>query len=733
MGHTLTAQVPGTRLYEVEIDVASGIHARCSCPYNWGGYCKHIGAVLLKWVQTPGAFVVNERSATSDDYPIEVTPVEPPPTRRPNQDPFWMTTSVTERQQADDMQLSRWLGQMKIQDLRQMARKRDWPVKGSKKTDIVRQIIERITQPDDLDQAIHRLDAEHSRVFRAMVLLDRELARAENLERIARSWGELTQYQQLKAYISNLSEIGLVIPADIGGQNPSDPDFVPQVIIRRLSSPLEDVIPAARDLPSDLPAGEIHLADPYSLVRTAHQVTLMLEQHPIALRSPMPRPRLEKFYDSLAEWDYDPNELKAARQEGKLERYSDLTLNVPPPNRSLAEAVIERLAPMAGDEVRLEFIFSLLVAAGLFQPGSPVTVWPEVKEQFLRRPELDQRAILARVYFLMTNWNELWEVLRVQKKLQLRRNWSYSFYKPKQLQGDLVNFRRLVLRVLACLPDGQWIAMDDLLPLMRAVWPRFDSTLWQRYSYGHRTGNWFLAGEDDQPLSETNPQDWWLAQWNFIRQLITGPLHWLGLVDLGFKNEILAHIRLHGLADLYWDRIETPDAPPHAAAEARSTAPSPAQAVIVDNETITVDPSAISAQAHSLLDRIAHLDEVAPERFIYNLDPHIVHETFEDGVMLSKILEDWERLLSMPMPAVVETRLTEWWQAYGQVRIYEDVTIIEFDDDYTLVEMKAVTSLEKRLIAEITPRLVLVPREAVEPLTAELEKAGYTPKQTDQV
>lgn len=67
------------------------------------------------------------------------------------------------------------------------------------------------------------------------------------------------------------------------------------------------------------------------------------------------------------------------------------------------------------------------------------------------------------------------------------------------------------------------------------------------------------------------------------------------------------------------------------------------------------------------------------------------------------------------------------------MRIYENVTIIEFGDDYALAEMKAVTPLEGVIIAEISPRLVIIPQEAVAPLTAALEQAGYTPKQTDKV
>jgi len=53
---TLSAAVQGSQPspYEVDIDFESGridaehIDAPCTCPYDWGGYCKHIIAVLLE-------------------------------------------------------------------------------------------------------------------------------------------------------------------------------------------------------------------------------------------------------------------------------------------------------------------------------------------------------------------------------------------------------------------------------------------------------------------------------------------------------------------------------------------------------------------------------------------------------------------------------------------------------------------------------------------------------------
>ncbi|GLS32055.1 Uncharacterized conserved protein, contains Zn finger domain [Mesorhizobium albiziae] len=55
----LTAEVEGSEYtpYAVTIELHDGGVAatRCSCPYDWGGACKHVVAVLLKYLKAPGA------------------------------------------------------------------------------------------------------------------------------------------------------------------------------------------------------------------------------------------------------------------------------------------------------------------------------------------------------------------------------------------------------------------------------------------------------------------------------------------------------------------------------------------------------------------------------------------------------------------------------------------------------------------------------------------------------
>lgn len=54
----LEAWVSGTELYRVEVWTTSqgSLETHCTCPYDYGGDCKHIVAVLLAWLNEPDSF-----------------------------------------------------------------------------------------------------------------------------------------------------------------------------------------------------------------------------------------------------------------------------------------------------------------------------------------------------------------------------------------------------------------------------------------------------------------------------------------------------------------------------------------------------------------------------------------------------------------------------------------------------------------------------------------------------
>lgn len=60
-GNRLYAQVEGSQYQpyrvEIEFDEKGVDTAICTCPYDWGGVCKHIVAVLLEYISSPESFV----------------------------------------------------------------------------------------------------------------------------------------------------------------------------------------------------------------------------------------------------------------------------------------------------------------------------------------------------------------------------------------------------------------------------------------------------------------------------------------------------------------------------------------------------------------------------------------------------------------------------------------------------------------------------------------------------
>ncbi len=723
---TLSAEVQDEETYRVELTCNGvSLYWRCTCgqPHP----CEHLHALMLKW-----AFDRGEFSAPNREAPLAVTPVEPPPAQRPQQPPVWAAATFAERQNGYVGQLAHWLGSVRLQDLRLMARRRGWRVRGNDKTSVTRQVAEALAAPSANLQTALRLSEELQRALAALIVAGHS-TNHQTVSRLAEKWAGLAQPRQFPNYLLRLRELGLAVPAEAIAYGPyadACPDVVARwllPVVHRVLDRTQGASPVAGEQASA--STEVRLADPLPFVRAAGEVALLLERSPVALRPPMPRPLLERQLPGLREWDYDPEELRRLHQSGKLRAQHDVVLTVPPPAPSLPDEAIARLAPVAGDAERLEFIYALLVASGVVMPGSPVTVWPEVKRQYFGRDEAAQRAILARAYFAMTEWSEVWGLWSSAKPaLQIKRHTGYYGLPQGKLRADLARCRLAVVRALACLPDGEWLRAKDLYALLRALWPRFDEPPQQPATYYGPSSGWFLARPgSDSRFTPQSDEDWDLAQGRFVRRMLAGPLHWLGLADLRFEGGELAAFRLHGLADLYWDRVEAPPI--------RTCAPAtpPGEAVRVEGNRIIVCPAAISAQAHGLLDEFTRLRSATSGRFEYELDAAAAYRAFQAGTALAEVLDGWQQLLPIPMPGAIRAQLVRWWEAYGSVRVYEGLSIIEFADDYALAEMKAVTSLAQHVVAQVTPRLVIVDAQAVPSLVAELKKAGYTPKQTDQV
>lgn len=64
-GNVLTGKCEGSSapFYQLRVTIDEGgiQEASCTCPYDWGGYCKHIIALILTYIHDPEAFVEQQR------------------------------------------------------------------------------------------------------------------------------------------------------------------------------------------------------------------------------------------------------------------------------------------------------------------------------------------------------------------------------------------------------------------------------------------------------------------------------------------------------------------------------------------------------------------------------------------------------------------------------------------------------------------------------------------------
>lgn len=66
----MQARVIGNQVYSVFIDLSGkkDIKTNCSCPYDWGGLCKHVVAILMKYEEKKELYETADKEQLADDY-----------------------------------------------------------------------------------------------------------------------------------------------------------------------------------------------------------------------------------------------------------------------------------------------------------------------------------------------------------------------------------------------------------------------------------------------------------------------------------------------------------------------------------------------------------------------------------------------------------------------------------------------------------------------------------------
>jgi hypothetical protein len=686
-GITLRGRVRGTwrRVDEVSVTVASGrLAPRCTCGAETG-LCRHAGALLLHWLRDRAAFDAPQPGryvplAAMHQVLGEVHAITP----------------------TDE--LAGLLDVDTAPRLRAIARRRGVALTARTKEEVVQQLAVALAEPASVDAALAALSpAEQLALDVAHVASGFRVASEAQIATAYRAVAPAAAAPPTEA----LYERGLLALAMRGTGGGSNGYVVPLAVAARLPAlttlaPTEATLAAGEET-SQTAAGP-GIGEAFLLVARG------LGTRAVALRD---QEGAQPF--GLAR-PWEAHEVAAAERSTQAAHniYGIAEVRLRPGPLPLSSADRTALARQVGLSSRaLVFALDLLALLSILEASDRLGVRAARLEALLDRPPAARLATIVAAWLARSEWSDVAGTVGQRGALEVRaRTYYYSgAHLPLPPVGNL---RSALAILVGRLPTGRWYDPASLVaglrPFQQAIGLAPPPPEGQQ-------GVWFIRRDRPRErLDPTTPDGWRAIVAPLVTALLSGPLVWLGLVDVVSRDNQLVAFR------------------PRAAARvlARGTLPADAlaadAALAVDADlTVHVPPGADLA-VHSLLGRTGEVVQASGPGLAYRLTATGVRDAFDGGWTGPDLLAWLAERAAGPLPAAARQRLEGWWAHYGTLRLYDEITLIELGDDLLLRELQATTSLDKALLYTFSPRVIAVDPAAADALVAELTRQGHTPR-----
>jgi len=332
---------------------------------------------------------------------------------------------------------------------------------------------------------------------------------------------------------------------------------------------------------------------------------------------------------------------------------------------------------------------TLLIAAGLVHAVDRLPL-PEATRQFLEMPRPQALTFLVQAWLESPIFNEL----RLLPGLILEGEW----------QNDPLRARSAILEFVRRLPQATWWSLSAFVAAIKHTQPDFqrpagDYDAW--YIRSQASGA-FLRGFDH----------WDDVDGALIRYLISGPMYWLGLVDLAAPS---AQARPTAFRLSPW-----------AASLLNGTPPSGLKAedesLLVSSDGRVRVPRLAPRVARYLIARFCLWEGADDEVYSYRITSASLRRARQQGLKITHLLTVLRRhALSLP-PSLM--RALERWEEHGSEVRLERATILRVRTPQILQDLRK--SPAARYLGDLLgPTVVTVKSGAADKVLAALVEMGY--------
>ncbi|UCC88422.1 MAG: helicase-associated domain-containing protein [Anaerolineales bacterium] len=351
------------------------------------------------------------------------------------------------------------------------------------------------------------------------------------------------------------------------------------------------------------------------------------------------------------------------------------------------------------NDARLAFILHLVRGAELIVTDQGRLVLnPDPARAWLKASPAQRLLVLQKIWRDDPDWNDLWHVPSLKPQ-------------PTGWKNDPVLARRKALSFLADCQFDEWYGLDELIMAVKANDPDF-----QRPGGDYNT--WYIYDPGGQALMGF--EHWDQVEGALLRYLVSGPLHWLGVVDLGFKQDLSqpTAFRLADAGQTLLGLVPPPvDRPPP-----KSQATSPAM-VVRDDFIVRVSPDSYLYTRFQLA-RFADFLGRQQGHIDYRISPTSMARARGQGISPDQVIAFLQRTSDDHVPAKVLDGLRSWQKRSGSVHLEQGV-LLRVDRPETLAALRRDPVVGPLLGEGLGSGAVLVPQANVGRVRRWLADQGY--------
>ncbi len=265
--------------------------------------------------------------------------------------------------------------------------------------------------------------------------------------------------------------------------------------------------------------------------------------------------------------------------------------------------------------------------------------------------------------------------------------------------------RQFLLDQISLIPNNQWWAIDSFVSFVYQTNPDF-----QRPAGNYDT--WYIKSAADEEYLR-GYEHWDAVDGLFLRFMITGPLFWLGLVDLASSSNENT-MQAFKCSSWYADLLSNNSPEINKLEETR---------IIIDSYGKLVIPLRFSRTIRYQISRFCDWDGKTKDGYIYHISPDSLQRAKQQGLKISHFLKIVQSTITHPFPPKLKSAL-ENWENQGTQAHFSNAVLLHIADHEVIQQLQTM-SVKKFIQAVLNQNTIAVTPYGVEPLRKALIEMGY--------